>query len=102
MEWTGEGLLIAVRPHGEAAAIIEVLTRSRGRHAGLVRGGAGRKLSPVLQVGAQLHLSWRARLEEHLGAFTVEPLRVRAGLMGDRLALAGLMLAFPTFRPGPY
>jgi len=90
MEWREEGVVLAVRRHGESAAILEVLTASRGRHAGLVRGGAGRKLAPVLQPGAMLELNWRARLEEHLGSFTVEPLRARSGLMADRAALAGL------------
>lgn len=91
MEWREEGVLLSVRHHGENAAIIEVFTRDHGRHAGVVRGGAGRRLSPILQPGAQLDLSWRARLEEHLGAFTVEPIRARAaGVLGDRAALAGL------------
>lgn len=91
IEWREEGLLLSARPHGENAAIVEVFTAARGRHAGVVRGGTGRKLSPILQPGAQLDLSWRARLEEHLGAFTVEPIRARAaGVLGDRLGLAGL------------
>ena len=76
---------------GENAVIIDVLTQSHGRHAGVVRGGAGRKQAPVLQPGAQLDLVWKARLEEHLGSFTVEPLRSRAAqVMTDPLALAGL------------
>ena len=83
--------LLAVRKHGENAVIIDVLTQSHGRHAGVVRGGAGRKQAPVLQPGAQLDLVWKARLEEHLGSFTVEPLRSRAAqVMTDPLALAGL------------
>ena len=91
MEWREEGLLLTVRPHGESAAIIEVFTPGHGRHAGVVRGGAGRKMSPILQPGAQLDLTWRARLEEHLGAFTVEPVHARAaGVLGDRMGLAGL------------
>lgn len=91
MEWTGEGVLLSVRKHGESAAIIEVFTALQGRHAGVVRGGGGRRLGPVLQPGAQLHVTWRARLADHMGAFTVEPLRARLGaVMGDRLALAGL------------
>lgn len=91
MEWREEGVLLAVRRHGENAAIIEVFTEGRGRHAGVVRGGAGRKLSPILQPGAQLDLTWRARIEDHLGAFTVEPVRSRlSGVMNDRIALAGL------------
>ncbi|MDI3337905.1 DNA repair protein RecO [Defluviimonas aestuarii] len=90
MDWRDEGALISVRRHGESAAIIEVFTTSHGRHAGVVRGGTSRKVAPVLQPGAQLDVTWRGRLEEHIGTFTVEPLRSRAGLMSDRLALAGL------------
>lgn len=91
IEWRDEGAVLAVRTHGETSAIVEAFTPAHGRHAGVVRGGAGRRLGPVLQPGAQLDLRWSARLEDHLGAFTVEPLRSRAGqVMGDRLALAGL------------
>lgn len=91
IEWRDEGAILAVRPHGEAAAIVEVFTAAHGRHAGVVRGGAGRRMAPVLQPGAQVEVVWKARLADHLGAFTVEPLRSRAALvMGDRLALAGL------------
>ncbi len=91
MEWRDEGVLLAVRRHGESAAIIEVFTAGHGRHAGVVRGGTSRRIAPVLQPGAQLDLTWRARLDDHIGAFSVEPVRSRAGaLLADRLALAGL------------
>lgn len=91
MEWRGEGVLLSVRRHGESSAIIEVFTEQKGRHAGVVRGGSGRKIAPILQPGAQLDVCWRARLEDHIGTFTVEPVRSRAALvMGNRLALAGL------------
>ena len=91
IEWRDEGVLLAVRKHGENAVIIDVLTQRHGRHSGVVRGGAGRKQAPVLQPGAQLDLVWKARLEQHLGSFTVEPLRSRAAqVMTNPLALAGL------------
>lgn len=90
MDWRDEGALLSVRSHGETAAIIEVFTASHGRHAGVVRGGASRKIAPILQPGAQLDVTWRGRLEEHIGTFTVEPLKSRAGILADRLALAGL------------
>jgi len=91
MEWRDQGILLSSRRHGEASAIIEVFTPSRGRHAGVVRGGASRKMAPVLQPGAQLDLAWRARLEDHIGTFTAEPLRSRAAAsMDNRLSLAGL------------
>lgn len=91
MEWRDQGIVLASRPHGEAAAILEVFTPLKGRHAGVVRGGASRKMAPVLQPGGQVDVTWKARLEDHLGAFTVEPVRSRAAAsLGDRVALAGL------------
>ena len=93
MDWREEGILLAVRRHGEHAAIIDVLTEGHGRHAGVVRGGASRKVAPILQPGAQLDVAWRARLEDHLGSFTVEPVKSRAGLLSDRVALAALNAA---------
>ncbi len=90
MEWRDQGALLSVRPHGESAAIIEVFTATHGRHAGVVRGGASRKIAPILQPGAQLDVTWRARLDDHIGAYVVEPLRSRSALLADGLALAGL------------
>jgi len=91
MEWRGQGILLSSRRHGESSAIIEVFTEDQGRHAGLVRGGTSRKIAPILQAGAQLDVSWRARLEDHIGTYQVELLRSRAATaMSGRLALAGL------------
>ena len=90
MEWQDEGTLISSRLHGETSAIIEVFTAQHGRHAGVVRGGASRKVAAMLQPGSQVAVQWRARLDEHIGTFMVEPLHSRAVLMEDRLALAGL------------
>lgn len=91
MEWSDDAIVIAVRAHGETSAILEVLTRAHGRHAGLVRGGTSRKSRSALQPGNSVHLLWRARLNEHLGNFTAEPMTSRAGhLIESRAALAGL------------
>ena len=78
LQWTDEGIVIGVRRHGEASGILELMTRGHGRHLGLVRGGFGSRLKPVLQTGNSVSASWRARLDEHLGNFTVEGLRLRA------------------------
>jgi DNA repair protein RecO (recombination protein O) len=78
MQWTDEGIVLGVRRHGEANGILELMTREHGRHLGLVRGGFGSRLKPVLQVGNSLTANWRARLDEHLGNYTVEGLRLRA------------------------
>lgn len=90
MEWQDEAVVLSSRPHGEGAAIVELFTASHGRHAGVVRGGASRRMAPHLQPGTQIAARWKARLEGHIGALTVEPLRARAGILGDRLALSAL------------
>ncbi|MFW5662069.1 MAG: recombination protein O N-terminal domain-containing protein, partial [Oceanicaulis sp.] len=79
MEWSGSGRILSVRPHGETSAVIEVLTPEHGRHAGLVRGGRSKTLRPVLQPGNRVGAVWRARLEDHLGAFQVEAEALSAG-----------------------
>lgn len=94
MNWSDIGVVLAVRPFGETSAIVELLTAEHGRHAGLVRGGRGRAMRPVLQPGNRVKASWRARLEDHLGAFAVEPDHLRAGaLMDDAAATEGLNAA---------
>jgi DNA repair protein RecO (recombination protein O) len=81
MQWTDEGIVLGVKRHGEANAIAELFTREHGRHLGLVRGGFGSRLKPVLQPGNSVAAVWRARLDEHLGPYTVEPVQVRTASM---------------------
>jgi len=91
MDWRDEGLVIGVRRHGESAVILELMTRRRGRHLGLVRGGRSSAMRAALQPGNLVLASWRARIEDHLGAFTVELLAARAARFLDhRAALNGL------------
>ena len=91
MQWTDEGIVIGVKRHGEASAILELMTREHGRHLGLVRGGFGSRMKPVLQVGNGVSASWRARLDEHLGNYTVEPMRQRASdFFGTSHAIYGV------------
>ncbi len=78
MEWTDEGIVLGVKRHGETSVILELMTQAHGRHLGLVRGGAGRRLRGVLQPGNALRATWRARLDEHLGNYAVEGLNLRA------------------------
>lgn len=91
MEWRDQGILLQSRTHGETSAIVEIFTAEHGRHAGVVRGGVSRKLTPILQPGNQVACDWRARLDEHIGTFRVEPITSRAAtLMQDRASLSAL------------
>lgn len=78
MQWTDDGIVLGVKRHGETSVILELMTLERGRHLGLVRGGAGKRLGGVLQPGNLLRATWRARLDEHLGNYAVEALNLRA------------------------
>src|SRR4051812_19682914 len=81
MEWTDEGIVLGVRRHGESSAIVELLTRGHGRHLGLVRGGSGARMRPLLQPGNSVQAVWRARLDEHLGTWQIEATRLRAATL---------------------
>ncbi len=93
MEWQDEGLVLGCRKHGETSVILEVMTSRHGRTLGLVRGGRSRNQQPTLQPGNRVALNWRARLEDHLGMITVEPIAMRAGsLMEAPSGVLGIQL----------
>jgi DNA repair protein RecO (recombination protein O) len=109
MLWQDEGVVLALRRHGESSAVVSLLTAGHGRHAGLVRGGAGRRARGLYEPGNRLSVTWRARLPEHLGSFTGEAQQaVAAALLDqpDRLAALGaacalLEAALPERDPHP-
>ncbi|WP_349360444.1 DNA repair protein RecO [Stappia sp.] len=108
MEWSDEGIILATRRHGESSLILEVMTRARGRHLGLVRGGRSRRQQATLQPGNTVSLVWRARLDHHLGTFTAEAVTLRAadlmraasGVYGLQ-AVAALLHLLPERDPHP-
>jgi DNA repair protein RecO (recombination protein O) len=108
MQWSDEGIVIGTRRHGESSLIVELMTPGRGRHLGLVRGGRSRRQQPVLQPGNTVSAVWRARLDEHLGNLTVEPLVSRAARLMETAAglaalqvLTGLLHLLPERDPHP-
>jgi DNA repair protein RecO (recombination protein O) len=109
MQWQDEAIILGIRRHGETSVIAEVMTRGRGRHLGLVRNGRSRTMQPVLQPGNLVEVSWRARLDEHLGNFSLEPLNFRAAVLMENAAslhgvqaLAALLRLLPERDPHPH
>jgi DNA repair protein RecO (recombination protein O) len=91
MQWIDEGIVLGAKRHGETSVILELMTLERGRHLGLVRGGAGTRLRGVLQPGNSLRATWRARLDEHLGHYAVEAVNLRAaGFLSAAYAVYGV------------
>ena len=108
MEWADDGIILGTRRHGETSLIVEALTPGHGRHLGIVKGGRSRRMRGTLQPGNLVHLVWRARLEDHLGTYQIEPLEDRAAeLIENRTVLAGFMTIaahvrlLPERDPGP-
>lgn len=91
MQWTDEGIVLSVKPHGETAAVVDLWTRAHGRHLGLVHGGRSRRLRPILQAGNHVDATWKARLADQLGHMSLEMRRgFAAETMDDAAALAAL------------
>jgi DNA repair protein RecO (recombination protein O) len=93
MQWSDDAIVLGCRRHGESSTILEVFARNHGRVLGLVRGGRSRRMQPTLQPGNRLAVTWRARLEDQLGQFIVEPLEMRAArLMESPSGVNGIQL----------
>ena len=94
MDWTDDGIVLALRQFGENGGILEALTREHGRHLGLVRGAASKRLRGALELGNGVRLHWRARIDEQLGNYAVELASARAAqFFDDGLKLASLAAA---------
>jgi DNA repair protein RecO (recombination protein O) len=109
MQWQDEAIIIGVKRHGETSVIAELMTRDRGRHLGLVRSGRSRAMQPVLQAGNRVEAVWRARLDEHLGEFKLEPVRLRAAKLMETAtavygvqAMGALLRLLPERDPHPH
>lgn len=94
MEWSDQGIVLSARPHGEGSAVATLLTREHGRHGGLVMGGRSSRQRGTLETGTLVAARWRGRLAEHLGTFTLEPVKgYSAAWLDDPLVLAALTSA---------
>ena len=90
-DWRADAIIISARPHGEGNAVVSLLTDEYGRHAGLVRGGASKKMRGTVQPGNRVQASWRARLSEQLGQMQVElTYAVAARFLDSPMRLAGV------------
>jgi DNA repair protein RecO (recombination protein O) len=73
-QWQDTGIILTVRPYGEAAAIARVLTREHGLHAGYVHSAqrSGR-LRSILEQGNVVQAAWNSKSgEDSLGAYQLE------------------------------
>jgi len=92
--WQDQGIVLAARSHGESGAVVSLLTKENGRHAGYVRGACGAKMRGTLEAGNLVDTRWQARTEDDLGAFALELSQSFAPrFMQDALRLSALQAA---------
>lgn len=73
-QWRDEALILASSRHGEQSAVVHAFTRHNGRVSGYLRNAQSPKHKPFIQPGSYAALSWKARLADQLGYFTLEPM----------------------------
>lgn len=94
MEWIDNGIVLALRRHGDTSGVLSALTEAHGRHAGLVRGILRPARRSALQPGNAVALRWRGRLIDHLGTLDVELHRMLSlAVWEDRARLAAVIAA---------
>ena len=109
VEWSDEAVILAARPHGESDLVVQLLTRTRGRHAGLAKGGQSKRQRGQHEPGTRVAATWKARLSDHLGYLVCEARGSALGALMDRpgplaalsSALALAERALPEREPHP-
>ena len=82
-DWQDEGIILSNKPYAELHSVTTILTKTHGRHAGLVQAGQSGKKRSMLQPGSLVDAQWRARLDEQLGTFKLELAKNYSALMID-------------------
>lgn len=91
MRFQDEAIVLTLTPMQEEA-ILTVLTKDHGLHKGVIRPTL--KNRSFLEPGSHLSVRWAARLAEHLGTWSVEPLGSPiAHILDNPLALQALTAA---------
>ncbi len=81
MEWQDEGFILHTQALGEHKKVVSLFTKTHGRYSGLFSGG--KKIRSCLQCGGKVKAGWRARLDNHLGHWTFEPLSGNTAFLLD-------------------
>lgn len=81
MEWQDEGIILYTQTLGERKQIISLFTPSYGRCAGIL--SINQKNKAWLHCGSKINARWCARLESHLGYWTLEPLQSTTAFLLD-------------------
>ncbi|GAB5388950.1 MAG: DNA repair protein RecO [Alphaproteobacteria bacterium] len=89
MEWEDQAFVLQARRLEEGKMILHLLTREQGRYAGVAR--LGRQQGQLVEPVSECQARWSARLSEHLGTLSIEPVACHAArVFDDPLRLSAL------------
>ncbi len=85
-----DAIVCGVLNHGEHGAVVRLMTPEHGLVAAYVRGGRGRRMSPILIPGNMVSAQLRSRTEAQLPQATLELSRSRAPILSEPLQSAAI------------
>ncbi len=92
MEWQDEGIILHTQALGERKQIVSLFTLAHGRCVGVYY--SNQKNKGWAQCGGKVKARWGARLENHVGSWTLELLQAHTAFLLDRPGpLAALLSA---------
>lgn len=71
-QWQDQGIVLGLRPFGEGKGVLHLFTQDHGHAVGAVRSIKSKSMRLATAPGSQVQATWRARLDEHLGSFTID------------------------------
>ena len=90
MHVRASAIVCAIRPYGETAGIVRLLTADHGMVAGYVAGARGRTLRPVLIPGNLVDAELRARSASQLPFARLELVQSRGPWLSEPLPVAAI------------
>lgn len=81
MEWSDTGIILHVRPLGEATVVLSLFTAEHGRSSGCFR--LSKQNRSWIHLGQTVQATWRARIETQLGQWRLEPIPSHVSLLLD-------------------
>lgn len=90
MQFRASAIVCALRPHGETAGIVRLLTADHGLVAAYVAGARGRDLRPVLVPGNLVEAELRAKSDSQLPFARLELTESRGPWLSEPLAAAAI------------
>jgi len=81
MEWQDEGFILHTQVLGERKQVVNLFTSQHGRCAGVF--SVNKQNKAWAQCGGKVRARWGARLENHIGYWTLEPLQSNIAFLLD-------------------